>query len=185
MRPINPADLSSEVPKIRYSCARQAISLSEGSPEKLYPEIDRIIPLLDSEKRVLVWSALQIIGNLSCVDTQNKIGALIPKLQKCLSDESMITAANAVGALGKIAKNKPQHRDAIVRSLIEVEHATYYSKGKVSPECTKVVIGHVLNALSELGPDSYTGPDVQSFIKRQIRSSRPAVSKLAKELLKG
>lgn len=55
---------------IRYGCAKVLVDLSEEHPEKLYPFMDSFISLLDSKYRILTWTAMAIIANLTKVDTK-------------------------------------------------------------------------------------------------------------------
>ncbi len=184
MAKINLKNFFSDKPDIKYKCAKQAIEISQSSPQQLYPDFDFFPQFLDGENKILKWTALRVIGSLSAADSQNKVDQLMPRLLDALEDESMITAANAIGALAEIAKNKPQFQDKILKSLLNVEKCVYYSKGKVSPECRNVAIGHVLDSLDKLGPPVFDRREVQNFLKRQTKNTRPKVSQKAEILLK-
>lgn len=67
----------------------------------------------------------------------------------------MITAANAIGALSEITKNKPEYRQEILKALLEVEKAKYYNKGCLSPECRNVALGHVIKSFDEFGKEVF------------------------------
>jgi len=95
----------------------------------------------------------------------------------------MITAANAIGALSEIAKNKPEDREKILKALLKVEETTYYIRGEISPECTKVAVGHVIKALGNFGRLVYRRKDVRNFLQRQTENTRPRVRETAEKLL--
>jgi hypothetical protein len=176
-------ELLSKDPKVKYSCAKRAIAVSRENPKALYPDFGFSLKLLEGDNKILKWSAIQIIGNLSKVDSQKKVDALIPHLIALLSDKTMVTAANAIGALSKIAKNKAEHQEMILGALLRVEKAKYYSKGELSPECTNVAIGHVIQCLEQFGKPVCQRNDVKNFLKRQTKNTRPKVKLMAEQLL--
>lgn len=184
MPKINLNNFFSNNPDIKYKCAKRAIAISHALPQQLYSDFDFFPQFLNGENKILKWTALRVIGNLSASDSQNKVDQLIPRLLNALEDKSMITAANVIGALAEIAKNKPQFQEIILGSLLNVEKCVYYSKGKVSPECRNVAIGHVLDSLDKFGPSVFDRKEVQDFLKRQTRNTRPKVSQKAETLLK-
>ena len=176
-------DLTSPDPKIKYSCSKRAIHISKINPGELYGQFDTFVDLLDNEKNVLKWTGIIVIGNLSMVDTEGKIDKVLSKFIGFVNDKILITAANAINALGMIAKYQPQYLETILPVLLGVENATYYLRGKISPECRNVCLGHVLNVLESLGPDIYYREEVKGFLQRQTDNTRPKVSAHAKKLL--
>ncbi|MDD5567394.1 MAG: hypothetical protein PHH01_04335 [Patescibacteria group bacterium] len=185
MPKLNLANLSSDKPEVKYCAAKQAIALSEKNPQALYPKLDVFLPFLDGKNHVLKWVAIIIIGNLARVDRNKRIDRLVPKLAGFLHTKELITAANSIKALGSIALAKPKFRDEIIRHMLTVEGANYISKGKISPECRNVVLGHVLTTLGELPDEAIRKPVVKAFLKRQTKNRRPAVREKAAQLMKG
>ncbi|MFA5070323.1 MAG: hypothetical protein WC528_03495 [Patescibacteria group bacterium] len=181
---LNLQDLLADKPEIKYCCAKQAINTSRDNPKALYPDFDFFPAFLDSDKNVMKWTATIIIGNLSRVDSKNKVDRLIPKLIALLSDPMMITAGNAIKALGEIAGHKPKYREKILKALLSVGKNKYYSKGKISPECTNVAIQQVLVSLEKFGPEVLQRNDVKFFLKKQTKNSRLKVKKISAQLLK-
>ena len=177
------SDFSSEKARIKYTCANRAIVISRNYPEELYPDFNFFTRLLESENNIFKWTAIKVIGNLSKVDIKKKVDKILPSLIALLSNKSMITAANTIGALSEIALNKPKYTEVIIPALLKVEKARYYQKGKISPECRNVAIGHVIKSFEKLGKNVYCRKDVQAFLKRQTRNTRPKVRELSKKLL--
>jgi hypothetical protein len=180
---LNLSDFLSKKASIKYSCARQAIAISQDNPKDLYPDFDFFTNLLESDNNILKWTAIKVIGNLSKVDNKKKVDKILPSLISLLSDKNMITAANTIGALADIAINKPEHVDEIITALLKVEKATYYYKGEISPECRNVALGHVLKSFKKLGKETCCRKDIQEFLKRQIQNTRPKVRELSEKLL--
>ena len=107
MKKINLQNLYSGRTDEKYCTAKKAIALSKDNPEELYPDFDFFVKLLDSENRIIKWTAIIIIGNLSKVDYKNIIDKIITRFIGFLKGEEMITANNTIAALAQIAKNKP------------------------------------------------------------------------------
>ncbi len=177
-------DLSSDKARVKYDCAKQAIAVSQNYPEDLYYDFVFFARLLDSYNCILKWTATKVIGNLSKIDNERKVDDILLSLIAFLSNKSMITAANAIGALSEIAKNKPEHRQKILKALLKVEKAKYYRKGCLSPECRNVVLGHVIRSFDKFGSQIYGREDVKAFLKRQTKNTRPKVRQLAEKSLK-
>jgi len=181
--PLDLKDLFDEKPEIKYHAAKKSIQVSLVDPGSLYPDLGTFEKFLTGENNVLRWTATKVIGNLSGVDTKNKIDKNIPTLISFVTDGSLITAANAVAALSLIAKNKPRFKEEILKALFSVEKATYYNKGAPSPECRNVVLGHVLASLPNFGEDIYSRQDIRELLERQTKNTRPKVRATAEKLL--
>ena len=183
MTKLDLSDFSSDKAKIKYFCANQAVVLSQSCPEDLYPDFNFFTKLLESDNNILKWTAIKVIGNLSKVDNKKKAEKILPSLITLLFGKSMITAANTIGALTEIAINKPEYAEEIITALLKVKKAKYYNKGKVSPECHNIAIGHVIKSFKKLGKKVYIRKDVQAFLERQTRNTRPKVRELSEKLL--
>ena len=183
MKKIDLNNIFSDNPKIKFSCAKDALLISEENPSQLYDNIDFFIKLLSIENKIIKWSAIKIIGNLSKVDSKNRIDNILPTFYSFLHDKTMITASNTIYALGVIALNIPQFQDEILTHFLEVESIDYCAKGKISPECRNVAIGQVIKSLSKFDKSVLIRKDVKSFLKRQTQNTRNSVRKSAEKLL--
>lgn len=180
---LNLKALKSDNPHIKYHCAKKAIALSEKNPKALYPKLNTFIELLDGKNNVLRWTALIVIGNLAAADPKGAINRLVPRLIKFTRDPSLITASNALNALSKIASHKPRLRSRIFQALLGVEKVTYYNKGKPSPECRNVVIGHLLDVFAGFNGEMLkASKQIVAFVRRQTKNTRPPVRKRAQAL---
>ena len=177
-------DLSSDKARVKYACAKQAIAVSENCPEDLYSDFDFFAKLLNSDNNIFKWTAIKVIGNLSNLDNAGKVDEILPSLIALLSDRTMITAANAIGALSQIAENKPEHRQEILKALLRVEKAKYYRKGCICPECRNVTLGHVIKSFDKFGKEIFARKDLRAFLKRQTKNTRSKVRQLAEKLLR-
>jgi len=184
MAKINLNNFFSKKPDIKYKCAKRAIAISQSAPQELYQDFDFFPQFLDGPNKILKWTATVVIGNLSKVDSQNKVDKYIEVFFGFLCDKGLVTAANAIKALSDIAKNKPQHQEVILKNLLNVEKAVFYSKGQVSPECRNVAVGAVLDSLEKFGENVCRKKEVRDFLKRQTKNTRPKVRQKAENLLK-
>ena len=183
MNKLNIKDFLSDNPKIKYPATKKAILLSQENPAGLYSDFDFFEEMLQNDNKILKWTAIQVLGNLSKVDKKGKIDRIVPILISFLNDKTMITAANSIRALAEIAANKPKYQEKILEELLKVEKAKYYIKGKLSPECRNVAIGQVVNSLEKFREPVYNREDVRAFLKRQTKNTRPKVKKSAENLL--
>src|SRR5512139_1683906 len=86
--------------RTKYGCLKVLRVLSEKQPAVLYPYFDRIASMLSSDNNILRWGAIIIIGNLSAVDSKNKIDALLDEYLQPISGPVLITAANTINGAG-------------------------------------------------------------------------------------
>ena len=135
--PVLVEGMSSQKANTRYGSGKILMDLSEKYPEKLYPYIDSILELLDSKYRIIIWNSMAIIANITPVDTEKKFDTIFNKYSSFLKDEYMITVANTIENLGKIAKTKPYLIQKITKEILEVKNI------KLTPhlteECKKVI----------------------------------------------
>jgi hypothetical protein len=90
----------------------------------------------------------------------------------------LITANHAVNALTQIARSKPTYRGKITRQLLNVEKYAFETE-----ECQNIVLGKVVQALGVLYGVKGARGEIEQFVRRQTRNSRPATRKKAEKLL--
>jgi hypothetical protein len=172
-------DLSSKSPKVKYDCARKLLITAENNPISLYSDFDYFATLINSENRIIKWTAIDIIGHISRVDKGNKIDKMIGKLFNLLDSGELITANHAISALSNIALARPQYQNKITDELLKVEYYNYDTD-----ECRNIAIGKVILALELYFGNLLGNKRVIEFIKRQTTNARSATSKKAEHLLK-
>jgi len=165
--------------RIKNAAAKTLQILSVRVPKRLYPQLDFFLQLIDGDDTILKWIALDVVGNVSSVDTENQINKkILQQLYDLLSDESMITAAHAIAALGRIAVHKPRVRKEVTAHLLCVENI------QRNPECRDILIGHTILALTEYIDPLRDKKAVLAFAQRALKNSRPATRKKAEKFLK-
>ena len=170
--------LSSETARIRLGCAKVLSLTSRKQPVLLYPQIDFFIQLLDSDNSILKWNAIDIVANLTLVDSENIFNRHFVKYYSLISDESMITAAHVVDNSGKIALAKPELTEKITDELLGVEEHTYQTT-----ECRNILLGKVILAIDQYFDHIEDKDKVIPLIKRQLKNSRNATRVKAEKFL--
>jgi len=169
---------SSTNPRIRFGSAKVLRTISEHHPKLLYSRMSFFVDLLDSHNNILKWNAIDIIANLTMVDSHNKFNRLFKKFYSHLYDGSLITAGHIVDHSGKIALCKPELRDKITNELLKVEELPLPTS-----ECKQILIGHSINAFQVCYDKIRNTDKIVSFAKRQLKSSRHATKAKAERFL--
>ncbi|MDD3647516.1 MAG: hypothetical protein PHS44_03405 [Candidatus Dojkabacteria bacterium] len=171
--------LESKHASIKYGCSKTLLIISEKKPEIVYPNVDLFINLLESENNIFKWTATKIIGNLAAVDTENKMSdKLIGRLADMLNAGKMITANNAIYALGKIAKAKPKFQEIITDELLKVENYKYDTT-----ECNNIAVGFVVESFRTYTNKIKNDPEVKAFLEKHSKNTRASTQKKALQLL--
>jgi len=182
----NPSSLSellegiySEKAGIKFKSAKILRIISEERPERLYPKWDFFEKLLDSENNIIKWNAMDVIANLTRVDSRNRFDKIFRKFYGMLYEGSLITAAHVVGNSWKIAKAKPSLSSRITSELLKVEKIPLPTE-----ECRNILKGHAILSFSEYFDQVKEKGKVKSFARRELKNSRNATRSKAEKFLK-
>jgi hypothetical protein len=182
-REISPAcvfgGLSNKRPRVKFGCSKALLILSEKHPELLSGHIDAIAERLDGNNRILKWNAIAILGNLAASDAGERVRDLADKLCGLMAEGELITANNAIAALGKIARANPGARKRITEKLLAIERQ-HFETG----ECRNIAIGKAIMALEMFCDPANAGKPVLDFISRQMGNSRNATAHKAKAFMR-
>lgn len=170
---------SSANPRIKFKSAKILRIISKTNPKMLYPSIEFFANLLDSENNILKWNAMDIIANLTLVDSHNKFNKLFKKFYGYLNSGSLITAGHVVDNSGTIALAKPELQDKITKELLKVDELPLPTE-----ECRNILIGKTMKAFEVYYDKIKHKDEVISFVKRQLNNSRKATKDKAEKLLK-
>ncbi len=168
---------------LRYGYEKVLRFVSERRPELVYPFFDVFAEMLDCDNSFLKWGAIMTIGHLAPVDAQGKFEAIFARYYAPIAGLAMITAANIIGSSAKIALAKPQLVNAITREILKVEKGNYLSRGRPSPECRNVAIGHAIDVFDAVFDQIEDKPAILKFVKRQLKNTRQPVVKKAERFL--
>lgn len=170
--------ISSDVARIKFRSIKVLNIISGKNPEILYPRVDFFIELLDTGNKVIMWNAMDILANLSAVDSQEKIEYIFEKFYGLLSDESMITAGHVVDNSWKIARAKPEYQKKITGNLLELENIPR------DQECRSILLGKAILSFDKYFDEIHDKEEVISLVKRQLDSPRNATKVKAEQFLK-
>ncbi len=171
--------ISSSNPRIKFRSAKILRTVSERNPRMLYSDWKFFAKLLDSENKLLKWNAMDIIANLTQVDSNSRFNVLLKKFYGYLYERSLITAGHVVDNSGTIALAKPELQDQITKELLKVEEIPLPTE-----ECRNILIGKTIQAFDVYYNRTNDKDEIVSFIKRQLNNTRKATKTKAEKFLK-
>lgn len=176
--------LTTEKSAARYGYEKVLRRVSEHRPDLLYPHFDVFARMLDCDNNFFRWGAIMTVANLTVADAQRKFEALFDKYYAPIAGPTMITAANIIGSSPRIARAKPHLAGAIVCEILKVRTARYKHRGRPSPECRNVAIGHAIDAFDMLFEQVDDKTTILAFVKKQLKNTRKPVAKRAERFLR-
>ena len=171
--------LKSDKAQTRYGCEKVLRAISEQRPDVIYPYFDSFVEMLDSANSFLKWGAIITIGNLACVDSENKFEKIYAKYFAPVTGPVMITAANIIESASKIALAKPHLREKITKEILKADNAKYQTD-----ECRNVAIGHAIDSLDRYYEQIKNKKPVMDFVRQQLENTRASVRKRAEKFVK-
>ena len=165
--------------RVKNASIKALAIISRDKPTILYPYYKFFVNLIDSDDKILKWNAIDIVGNLSYIDSKNRLETkIIKKYFTLLFDEVMITAAHSVDNLWKFALNKPKFQKKITTELLKIDTI------ERNPECSNIIIGKTILAFKKYFHLVEDKDPVFSFVKRHLNNKRSGTRKKAEEFLK-
>jgi len=169
--------ISSPKARVKFGCAKILSIVSENKPEILYPEFEFFVGLLDCGNNIIKWNAMDVLANLTKVDTKNRFESIFQRYYGFLEDEVMITAGHVVDNSGAIAGAKPHLTRRITAELLKVERIPR------NQECKNILLGKAITAFGMFFDQIQNKDDVISFVKRQLSNTRNATKAKADRFL--
>jgi hypothetical protein len=173
---------SSSKATVRYGCGNTLVALSEKHPEKLYPYFDAFVKMLDSQYRILTWTAMAIIANLTAVDKDGKFDKIFDKYYSYLGNEYMVTVANVVGNSAKIAEAKPYLTQKIINELLKVQDIEITPH--LTEECKLVIAEKAIQTFNALHKNADDKRQLLVFVRAYINSTRTSLRNEAQNFVK-
>ena len=174
----------SERSPLRYSCTKTIRFLSEQQPEKVYPYFLDTASWLQDTNSFVKWDGILTLANLAAVDTEHRFESFYEMYFGLLRDTQMVTAASVAGNAWKIVQARPDWESDITARLLEVPQIVYLHHGKPSPECNRVMCGHILDCFDQYFAQSHSQAAILRFAQSQLDSPRKSVAKAAARFLK-
>lgn len=175
--------VSTETSGIKYTCSKIIRRVSEEKPELIYPYFAEIASWLHQENSFIKWDGILALSNLVAIDREDTFGKIYQDYFALIRDPQMITASNVIGNAWKIVFARPEWEKDITGRLLEVPGITYLYKGEASPECNRIVCGHVLECFDRYFDRSESQAAMIRFAEGQLGNSRKAVAKRAEKFL--
>ncbi len=173
--------ITSDNPRVKFGCAKTLSKISEDHSEKLYDKIDFFINLLDHKNSILKWNAMDILANLTKVDKDKKFDKIFYKYYDLINDNAMVTIGHVVDNSGKIALAKPHLSNKITNELLKIEKIP--TKTHVTCECKNILYGKTILAFDQYFNQIENKKEVFSFVRRQLKNTRPATKAKAEKFL--
>ncbi len=178
------AIMQSDRGSLKFKAEKVIRAVSELQPDVLLPHFDLLASLTKSSNNFIKWGAIITLSNLFMADTEKKFEQHLPDYLALVESDNMITSANTVGNLWKLMHAYPDREKQITKLLLLVPEIVYLHKGSPSPECNRVVCGHVLDCFSRYFTVSGSQPEMLAFAESQLNSCRLALAKKAAAFLK-
>lgn len=172
-------ELSSANPRVKYAAAKELLATAYKNPASLHPHFDFFEKLLDSDNKILRWTAIDILGHLAGLEKGDRTEKLNRRLFGFLRCGNLITANHAISALSDIASAHPRYRLEITRELLKVEHYTFDTE-----ECRNIALGKVILAIGSYYDAKPEQAGVIEFVRRQTRNERNGTARKARAFLK-
>ena len=164
---------------VYYHCYYVVDKASQRQPELFYPYWDEIADLLRHENSYHRDFAVEIIGNLTQVDPENRFAAIAEDYFGIINDEKFMTGNCCVKNLLKIYRNKPDQRGRIVETLLDIDNRCDYTEKQKG-----VLKTDVLEIFDEIYEETLARAEINEFIKAEVDCVSPKTRKKAKALIK-
>lgn len=170
--------IQSSQDQIRYNSFKVVLPISENHPELLYPYWALFEKMLTSNNSYLKLIAVQIIANLTKIDTEKRFEILFDRYFNELSSKKTMVAAHIASNAGKIARAKPGLQSKITDILINID--SIY-KGKQ----IDLIKGYAIEAFNQYidKTSEKENSHIMEFVKEEQDNHSPRTRKKAMEFL--
>jgi hypothetical protein len=169
---------SAKKANIKFKSAKILVQISRKEPGLLYDYFDFFAEQLSNKNNILKWSAIDILANLTPVDTQEKFDKLVPKYHSMLYEGSLITAGHVIAGSGVIVKSKPYLEDKITASVLDIENIPLPTE-----ECRNIAKGHAITVFGDYFNYIGNKARVIEFIRKELNNTRNSTRKKAEKFL--
>jgi hypothetical protein len=170
--------LTSRKETFRYNCFKALMLISEERGQVLYPQWDYFVGHLSSDNTYRKISALQLMANLTKVDTEKRFEEAFDQYYALLDDKSMITAVYVARSSGRIVRAKPELEAEITDRLLSIDETHHESDRK------DLIKSGAIEAFNEYLEAAKDKDRILEFVSGQLEGKSPKTRKLAKEFLK-
>ncbi len=158
---------------VRYNCEKIMLRVSEDHPSILYPEWDYFTSLLDSANSFHRCCALNILANLTKIDSEKKFEKCFKKYFSLLQDEKLIPAVFVSRNAGKIMRWKPHLQNRILKILLAIDCT------KRDPERIDLIKADIIQSFDEIFEQCKKKELLIRFVEAQRMCKSPKTRKIA------
>jgi hypothetical protein len=163
---------------VYYHCFYIVDKASQHQPELFFDYWGEIAKLLHHKNSYHRDFGLEIIGNLTKVDRQDRFFEIKEDYFALINDEKFMTGNCCVKNLIKIYSHKPSIRGRIIETLLDIDnHCDYSEKQK------GVLKADVLEIFDQIYQKASRQGQINEFIRSEVNSVSPKTRKKAKELI--
>lgn len=163
---------------VYYHCYYIVEKASRKQPELFYQFWDQITKLLDHKNSYHRDFAVEIIGNLTKVDQENRFVEIEEEYFSIINDEKFMTGNCCVKNLLKIYRHKAEQRERIIETLLDIDNRCDYTEKQKG-----VLKADVLEIFDEVYEEVPRRDEINGFIKAEANSISPKTRKKAKRLI--
>jgi hypothetical protein len=173
--------LESPRASVKYKAIKVLREVSRKYPASLYPHFDFFVRLLDNQNNIFKWNAIDIVGELTAADKDDKFTPLFEKYYGLLKQGSLITSNHVAETSPVIVKNKPWLEGKITTELLAVEQLPLPTE-----ECRDIFYGKVIAAFSEYAAISSESEQMLEMAQKlsQKKVIRPATKNKAEAFIR-
>ena len=163
---------------IRYNSHKVLLIISQNKPEVLYSHWDFFVDLLKSKNNFHKVIGIQILANLTKIDTKNKFEEIFDIYCNLLDAKSVMTAGHLAANLGTIAKVKPNLRDKLTNVLLNIDKTHHEISRK------DLIKAYVIESFNEYFNKIENKEEIIKFVEAQLDCKSPKTRKAAEKFLK-
>jgi len=164
---------------VYYHCYYVVDKASQKRPEMFYSYWGEIAELLHHRNSYHRDFALEIIGNLTRVDRENRFAEIEDDYFDIINDEKFMTGNCCVKNLLKIYRHKVEQRERIIETLLDIDNRCDYTEKQKG-----VLKADVLEIFDEIYEEVSEQDEINKFIRAEVNCVSPKTRKKAKELIK-
>jgi hypothetical protein len=164
---------------VYYHCYYIVGKASQERPEMFYSYWREIAELLHHKNSYHRDFALEIIGNLTIVDQENRFAEIEDEYFSIINDDKFMTGNCCVKNLLKIYRHKPERRERIIDILLDIDHRCDYTEKQKG-----ILKADILEIFDEIHEEIPRQNRINEFIRTEVTCISPKTRKKAKELIK-
>ena len=164
---------------VYYHCYYVVDKASQTQPELFYPYWDEIAGLLHHRNSYHRDFALEIIGNLTKVDQENRFSEIEDTYFGIINDEKFMTGNCCVKNLLKVYRHKARLRGRIIETLLDIDNRCDYTEKQKA-----VLKADVLDIFDEVYEEVPEQDEINEFIRAEVNCISPKTRRKAKDLVR-